>query len=34
VVLVSEAVLAGDAPDATKELKDRIMRQLAKGEPQ
>jgi conjugal transfer pilin signal peptidase TrbI len=34
VVLVSEAVLAGDAPDATEELKARIMRQLAKGEPQ
>jgi conjugal transfer pilin signal peptidase TrbI len=34
VVLVSEAVLAGDAPDATDELKARIMRQLAKGERQ
>lgn len=31
VVLVSEAVLAGDAPDATEELKARIMRHLAKG---
>ena len=34
VVLVSEAVLAGDAPDATEELKARIMRQLTKGEQQ
>ena len=34
VVLVSEAVLAGDAPDATEELKARMMRQIAKGEQQ
>jgi hypothetical protein len=31
---VSEAVLAGDAPDATEELKARMMRQIAKGEQQ
>jgi len=31
VVLVGEAVLAGDAPDATEELRVRIVRQLGKG---
>jgi hypothetical protein len=31
VVLVSEAVLAGDAPDATDELRVRIARQLGQG---
>ena len=31
VVLVGEAVLAGDAPDATDELRVRIARQLGQG---
>ncbi|PKP73421.1 MAG: hypothetical protein CVT84_13630 [Alphaproteobacteria bacterium HGW-Alphaproteobacteria-6] len=31
VVLVGEAVLAGDAPDATDELRARIARQLEQG---
>lgn len=31
VVLVGEAVLAGDVPDATDELRMRIARQLGKG---
>jgi len=31
VVLVGEAVLAGDAPDATDELRTRIARQLGNG---
>ena len=31
VVLVGEAVLAGDAPDATDELRVRIARQLGRG---
>ena len=31
VVLVGEAVLAGDAPDATDELRARIARQLGQG---
>ena len=31
VVLVGEAVLAGDAPDATDELRVRIARQLEQG---
>ena len=31
VVLVGEAVLAGDAPDATDELRMRIARQLGQG---
>ena len=31
VVLVGEAVLAGDAPDATDELRVRIARQLQQG---
>lgn len=32
VVLVNEAVLAGDAPDATDELHMRIARELGQGE--
>jgi hypothetical protein len=31
VVLVGEAVLAGDTPDATDELRARIARQLGQG---